>query len=96
MDFEWDKRKAVENIKKHDGISFEEASLCFFDEWAIEEYDDAHSDSVETRFILIGLAGFRLLRITYTVRDKIRIISAEKARRLDKKAYYKNREEYDK
>ena len=71
MDFEWDSTKARENIKKHDGITFEEASLAFFDEWAIEEYDDAHSDLDEKRYILVGLAGERLLRVTYTVRVKI-------------------------
>jgi len=96
MDFEWDKKKARENTKKHDGITFEEAILAFFDEWAIEEYDDAHSDFLETRFILIGLAGERLLRVTYTVREKIRIISAEKVRPFEERAYNKNRNEYDK
>jgi uncharacterized DUF497 family protein len=30
MKFEWDKRKAVSNIKKH-GVSFEEASTVFGD-----------------------------------------------------------------
>ncbi|MBA2735182.1 MAG: BrnT family toxin [Pyrinomonadaceae bacterium] len=96
MDFEWDIKKARENIKKHDGITFEEASLAFLDEWAIEEFDDAHSDFLETRFVLIGLAGERLLRVTYTAREKIRIISAEKARSFEERAYNKNRNEYDK
>lgn len=44
MDFEWDKQKAKENIKKHDGVSFEEAAFTFYDKWAIEEHDDSHSD----------------------------------------------------
>jgi uncharacterized protein len=95
MDFEWDDEKAQENIKKHDGISFEEASLAFLDEWAIEEYDDSHSDFEEQRFVLIGLVGNRLLRVTYTVRGKIRIISAETARPFEERAYNKNRNEYD-
>lgn len=96
MDFEWDKKKALDNIKKHGGSTFEEASLAFFDEWAIEEYDDAHSDAVERRFVLIGLTGERLLRVTYTAREKIRIISAEKARPYEERAYIQNRNEYDK
>ncbi len=96
MNFEWDEKKAEDNIKKHDGITFEEAIAAFYDEWAIEEYDDAHSDISETRFILIGLAGYSLLRVTFTVREKTRIISAEKARSYDKRAYDKNRELYDK
>lgn len=97
MDFEWDERKAKENIAKHDGISFDEASLAFYDEWAIEELDDAHSDSSEKRIILIGLSTNRLIRVTYTIRvnETIRIISAEKARPFEERAYNKNRKEYD-
>ena len=98
MEFEWDERKAKENIKKHDGISFEEAAFAFYDKWAIEEYDDSHSDFEEQRIVLIGLATNLLLRVTYTVRKNeiIRIISAEKARPFEERAYNKNRNEYDK
>lgn len=97
MDFEWDERKAGENIEKHDGISFKEATLAFYDKWAIEEFDEAHSNSVEKRITLIGLAANRLLRLTYTIRENetIRIISAEKARPFEERAYSKNRNEYD-
>jgi uncharacterized DUF497 family protein len=97
MKFEWDEKKAEENIKKHDGIKFDEAILAFFDEWAIEEYDDSHSDFAENRYTLIGLAENRLLRVTYTIRNEeaIRIISAEKARPFEERAYNKNRNEHD-
>lgn len=96
MKFEWDERKALENIKKH-GINFDEAILIFFDELAIEEFDEAHSNFAEKRYTLIGLADNSLLRVTYTVRDEetIRIISAEKARSFEERAYNKNRNEYD-
>lgn len=47
MDFEWDEVKARENVRKHDGITFEDASLAFFDEWALEKLDDTHSDALE-------------------------------------------------
>lgn len=94
MDFEWDRNKAADNERKH-GVTFEEASLAFFDEWAIEEFDDAQSDDTEHRFILIGLAEYDLLRVVYTVRDKIRIISAENARPYEKRAYNENRNEQD-
>lgn len=97
MDFEWDERKAKENIEKHNGVTFNEATLAFYDKWAIEEFDDAHSDLNEKRFTLIGLTTNRLLRVTYTVRENeaIRIISAEKARPFEERAYNKNRNEYD-
>lgn len=50
--FTWDLRKAQENIKKH-GISFEEARSVFYDERAIEFYDDKHAEQ-EDRFLLLG------------------------------------------
>ncbi len=96
MDFEWDSTKARENIKKHDGIPFEDASLVFFDEWALEKLDNVYSDIFEQRFVMVGLSGARLMRVTYTVREKIRIISAEKARPTEERAYNINRNEYDK
>lgn len=97
MEFEWDERKVRENTEKHNGISFEEASLAFYDKWAIEEFDPEHSDLTEKRFVLIGLSTNRLLRVTYTIRENetIRIISAEKARPFEERAYNKNRNEYD-
>lgn len=97
MKFEWDENKAKENIKKHGGITFDEAKLAFFDEWAIEEFDESHSDFTEKRFTLIGFAVNSLLRVTYTIRSEeiIRIISAEKARPFEERAYNKHRNEYD-
>jgi len=90
MEFEWDENKNAENIKKHDGITFEEAVSAFFDEWALDVFDDSHSDSDEQRFTIIGLAANRLLRVTCTTRKNendeeiIRIISARKAKGFEK------------
>ncbi|MEQ1605668.1 MAG: BrnT family toxin [Pyrinomonadaceae bacterium] len=94
MDFEWDENKAAGNIQKH-GVSFDSACLAFFDDWAIEDIDDAYSNEDEKRFIIVGLAGSQLLRVVYTVRAKIRIISAEKARPFERDAYNENRNEHD-
>ena len=41
--FEWDKSKNRSNQRK-DGVSFEEAQTVFFDDRAIEFYDDEHSE----------------------------------------------------
>ena len=41
LEFEWDKLKAILNVKKH-GISFDEATTVFYDEFAVEFYDDEH------------------------------------------------------
>lgn len=97
MEFEWNKRKVEENIKKHKGVGFNEATLAFYDKWAIEEFHDAHSDSSEKRFVIIGWSINRLLRVICTIRENelIRIISAEIARPFEERAYNENRNEYD-
>lgn len=78
MEFEWDKEKAVANFKKH-GVSFEEAALAFFDENAVELFDEMNSED-EVRYQLIGISNTRLIFVAYTARgEKIRIISARKA-----------------
>lgn len=96
MKYDWDKNKAEANIELH-SVSFEDSILVFTDEWAIEEYDDAHSSSEETRFTIIGLAKIRLLRVTYKVENGeiIRIISAREAEGLDIKDYEYNRNKFD-
>ena len=81
LDFAWDAKKAKSNLKKH-GVSFEEARSVFFDESAIEFYDEQHS-SADDRFLLLGLSyKGRLLLICHSYRETegvIRIISARKA-----------------
>jgi uncharacterized DUF497 family protein len=49
LQFQWDKNKAVENLKKH-GVSFREAETVFYDENAVEFYDDKHSEWVSANF----------------------------------------------
>lgn len=41
--FEWDKRKARSNLRKH-GVSFDEASTVFDDPSALIFPDDDHSE----------------------------------------------------
>lgn len=88
--FEWDPNKARENIKIH-GISFDEASTSFKDTLSLTIYDPLHSDK-EDRFILIGNScKNRLLIVIHTERgDKIRIISARKAKKTERKQYEEN------
>ena len=101
MEFEWDEIKNVENIKMHDGISFEEAVSAFFDEWALDAFDDSHSNAKEQRLTLVGLAGERLLRVTYTIRNDetgkevTRIVSARKAKGFEKNDYDETRNRLD-
>jgi hypothetical protein len=87
MDFEWDSAKAAANVKKH-GVSFEEAVSALRDDLAATARDLAHS-AVEFRFITFGVsASGRLLAVSHTERgNRIRIISARLATRMERKIY---------
>ena len=76
-------------LSKH-GVSFEEATTVFFDEYAIEYFDPDHSDN-EDRFIMLGISRMlRVLVVCYCYRESdtiIRIISARKATRKESSNY---------
>ena len=89
IDFSWDERKNRENLRKH-GLSFEEASTAFSDENArLKHYPDHSQD--EDRFILLGFsAKLRLIVVSHVYRQtgqQIRIVSARKATRNERKQY---------
>ena len=85
--FEWDRNKAQQNIKKH-GISFEEATTVFGDLLSLTIRDPLHSIDDE-RFVIIGYSyKYRLLVVVHTERgNRIRIISARRATRRERKTY---------
>ncbi len=87
LEFEWEPAKAEANLKEH-GVSFDEATTVFRDTLSITILDPDHSDS-EDRFIDIGMSHrMHLLVVSYTERqDKIRIISARRATRAERKSY---------
>ncbi|MCY3740228.1 MAG: BrnT family toxin [Candidatus Poribacteria bacterium] len=87
MEFEWNSNKATSNLAKHD-VSFQEASTVFGDPLAFTFPDPDHSHD-ETRYITIGesIQG-RLLIISHTdIEQQIRIISARKLTRQERKIY---------
>lgn len=77
--FEWDKKKAEINEKKH-GITFDEAITVFYDDHAILIADPDHS-FYEERFLLLGRSERgNILVVVHCERDNnLRIISARKA-----------------
>ena len=87
ISFDWDPKKANSNQKKH-GVSFIEAQTVFLDDNALLIDDPDHSQD-EDRFILIGFSyKFRVLVVCYSEeQDAIKIISARKATRPEKKQY---------
>ncbi len=89
MKFEWDPRKAAANARKHK-VTFEAAKTVFYDELAVQFFDEEHL-SAEDRFLLLGMSSdARLLLVCHCERDDaevIRIISARKATEREAKFY---------
>ena len=88
LQFTWDPRKNLLNQRKH-GVSFEEASTVFLDEFAMIEYDEMHSDE-EERYRIIGRSIYgSVLIVVHCIRDvdTIRIISARKATSSESDGY---------
>lgn len=85
--FEWDKGKAVENLRKHQ-ISFEEAETVFYDPLAFTIADEEHSTQ-EPRYWNVGRSNReRILLVVYTeVGNIIRIISCRAATAKERKTY---------
>jgi hypothetical protein len=89
LGFDWDAAKNAQNARKH-GVSFEEARTVFHDEWGVLIEDDDESVG-EERLVLIGMsATLRVLVVSHCYRTRsqvIRLISARKANREERKAY---------
>lgn len=89
MRFEWDPSKAAANARKHQ-ISFEEAKTVFFDDFAVQFFDEEHAAD-EDRFIMLGMSiRSRVLVVCHCERgggEVIRIISARKATRREAAFY---------
>ena len=92
--FEWDGGKAERNAREHK-VTFEEAAEVFADSNALSEFDTEHSNG-EDRWITLGVdqAG-RLLVVCHTfhevskTRARVRIFSARKATRGERRSYEK-------
>lgn len=88
--FEWDPAKAEGNLKKH-GVAFEDAVRVFADPSHISEVE--RIEGGEHRWQTIGAVdGIRLLLVVHAWRDEdgieiIRIISARKAERHERRRY---------
>jgi len=83
--FAWDPDKARKNLARH-RVSFEEAASAILDPFALEVPDLQDA----TRMIVIGMSGRHrvLFVVTLIVEDDVvRIISARRASRLQRKRY---------
>jgi uncharacterized DUF497 family protein len=87
MDYEWDTRKAAENLRKH-RVDFADAVIALEDENALTIEDHAHE---ERRFKTLGIgATVNVLVVIHCERhaNRIRIISARKADRRETRQYF--------
>jgi uncharacterized DUF497 family protein len=85
--FEWDPRKAAENLAKH-GIPFEYATRVFDDPYHIDR-EDQTSFYEEARHHVIGMVENLLLFVASTYRqDNIRLISARKVTPRERRRYH--------
>ena len=84
---EWDAKKAKVNRRKH-RISFEDAATVFLDPLALTFSDPDHSTG-EEREITIGRPGSQqVVFVSHCQRgDRVRIISARKTTRRERKQY---------
>jgi len=91
--YEWDPEKAKANLRTH-RLSFEEAATVFLDPLAVTYPDPDHSEE-EKREITIGQSGRRrVVFVSHIQRgDRIRIISARKATRRERKQHEEGKAE---
>jgi uncharacterized protein len=85
VEFEWDENKERKNIEKH-GIDFDQAKSI----WNGSVLEIARSDHYgEERVVAVGVYEQVCYAVVYTRRgEKLRIISARRARRRERRAYY--------
>jgi len=88
MNIIWDPNKAETNFKKH-GIRFSDAEMVLYDSFAMTIEEQIVAD--EIRYVTVGTdAVGRILAVVYSYRkNTIRLISARKATRKERKQYEK-------
>ena len=88
LKFEWDEEKDKSNQEKHK-IAFEDAVDIFNDEDRIQY---ATTKNGERRFLTVGKAFQALISVVYTTKELvIRIISARRSRKGERRDYLTNK-----
>lgn len=93
MIYEWDPKKANENLKRHK-VSFDEATSVFTDPFALT-FDDPDHSLEERRYATIGTSSKqRIVFLAHVDRgeDHVRIISARPATATEAYAYQESRQ----
>ena len=86
MTVTWDPRKAEANFEKH-GVRFSDAEIVLWDSLGITIEDAGATD--EQRLVTIGSDALgRILVVVFIYRDdKVRLISARKATKNERRVY---------
>ena len=89
-EFEWDAKKAKENLKNH-GVTFEEALTVFADPLGRIFDDPDHSENERRELIIGHSTSQRLLVVSFTEREpRTRIIGAREATAHERQDYEQN------
>jgi len=84
--FEWDERKAAQNLAKH-GVPFDYAARVFLDP-SRHDAEDTRRNCHEERRLTLGAIDGRLFAVAYAPRGAgIRLISARKANAREQRDY---------
>ena len=84
--FEWDVNKDRLNKKNH-GFSFDEILEVFDDPAFLEGFDQEHSEKEERYYGIGCLNNVLYIIVFYTLRKRIRIISARRADKDEQEEY---------
>ena len=89
MEIEFDPEKEAINPINHEGVTFDEARPVLLDPYALTDED--RDSKKEQRYITLGMGQKnRILVVIWTLREeRIRIISAWKATKPQRKRYEK-------
>ena len=95
LNFQWDENKARTNLAKH-GVGFAEAATVFGDPLSLTIPDPAHSQN-EDRFVILGTShnGKSLVVVPTERGDSIRLISARRASRQERKNFEESTQQDD-
>ena len=87
MVYDWNAAKAKANIEKH-GVSFDEAATVFLEPLALTFPDPYHSGGEEREITIGYTAGGEVVFVSHCQRgERVRIISARKATRRERRQY---------
>jgi len=85
--YEWDEAKREANLVKH-GVDFMDALEVFADPLRVERVNQRREYAEERREV-VGMVRDQMLFVVYTLRGEVRrLISARRASRNERRAYY--------